>query len=97
LKANIIREKLFRFLKHHPVLKETLRGNRKGAILSMEPGPKADKFVSADLTAATDRISHELALALWEGFAQIGVLSYEDVEVLRYCLGPQRMVYSDGS
>jgi len=70
------------------MLKDTLLGNREKALREMKLGPIGHLFISSDLTAATDRISHELAIALWEGFAQSGLLTVREIELIRYCLGP---------
>jgi len=70
------------------MLKDTLLGNREKALREMKLGPIGYLFISSDLTAATDRISHELAIALWEGFAQSGLLTVREIELIRYCLGP---------
>jgi len=58
------------------------------AVQEIELGDVGNRFLSADLTAASDRIPHELALALWSGFYKAGLLTDEDWEVVVYCLGP---------
>jgi hypothetical protein len=71
-----------------PRCKTVLDGDRKAAVLELFLGSSNYEFLSADLTAATDRISFPVALALWEGAVANGLLSEYEVEVLHTCLGP---------
>jgi len=93
LNSESLRLKMFRVLKNDRRLRQVLKGDREGAIKSMKW--YADRFnVSADLTAATDRIFHDLALALWSGVDCL--LSLKEKQILRYSLGPQWLRYPDG-
>jgi len=67
-RAEPIRQKVFDYLLGDPRLRDTLKGNRLKALKGLEIGDANNRFLSADLTAASDRIPHELALALWSGF-----------------------------
>lgn len=48
-------------------LTSVLKGDRAGAVRELELGDVDNVFVSADLSAATDRILHDHAMALWKG------------------------------
>jgi hypothetical protein len=54
-------------LRHDLRVREVLKGDRVGAMNSLKIGSSKRRFVSADLTAATDRIPFNLARALWSG------------------------------
>jgi hypothetical protein len=63
-----LQQKMLGVLKTDSRARDAILGDRKKAVLGM-PWSKNpnDVVVSADLTAASDLISHDLALALWEG------------------------------
>jgi len=79
---------MFNWLLRDPRLRSVLLGNRVKAVREIELGQKGNKFLSADLTAASDRIPIELALALWSGFYKRGLLDDEEWECIVYALGP---------
>jgi hypothetical protein len=93
-RAHPIREKALALLMTDPRTKTVLKGDRKKAISEICSGFLSRRFLSADLTAATDRIPHQLALALWEGARQY--LSVEDYDVVKAALGSQRLIYDSG-
>jgi hypothetical protein len=88
---------MLQYLRLDPRCKTVLKGDRQKAVREITSLHTRKNFLSADLTAATDRISHPIALALWEGLLQGGHLSDRDVEILHSCLGPQRLVYPCGT
>ena len=78
-----------------PRAKDAIEGNRTKAVTGLPwIGDPEYLVVSADLTAASDLISHDLALSLWSGLDEI--LTPEQKEILNYCLGPQWIMYPDG-
>lgn len=66
---------MFDLLLRDPRVSTVIKGDRLGAVHEMKPQSLGRQFVSADLTAATDRIDFRLALALWEGAVQAGLLT----------------------
>jgi hypothetical protein len=74
-------------LRIYPRSKDAINGDRMKAVKEMKWTNEAGHVVvSADLTAASDLISHDLALALWEGVYH--TLTEVEKQILFYCLGP---------
>jgi CHASE3 domain sensor protein len=74
-------------LRNDPRSKDAINGDRMKAVKEMKWTNEAGHVVvSADLTAASDLISHDLALALWEGVYD--TLTEVEKQILFYCLGP---------
>jgi len=48
-------------------VKTVLLGRRESALNELQIGSTKNMFLSSDLSAASDRMSHELSLALWYG------------------------------
>jgi hypothetical protein len=80
--------KMFDYLSTHPCCKSVFAGARLESIkdeikLSTEPD---SEFISADLSAATDRIDFKTARALWSAFEPM--LDPYERQSLDYLLGP---------
>jgi hypothetical protein len=70
-----------------------LAGKREVAVNEIQLGSVDNVFVSADLTAASDRMLHSHSMALWAGV--IDRLTEVEQQVLYFALGPQILVYPD--
>jgi hypothetical protein len=77
---------MLRVLRRDPRLKTVLAGKREKAIEEIELGDPDNVFVSADLTAASDRMLHKHSLALWSGVSDR--LTEQQLSVLYFALGP---------
>jgi hypothetical protein len=76
-------------------MRSVLEGDREGAIRQMFSSSKGkytltgDRVVvSTDLTAASDRIPHDLAIAIWEEILDIMRVSGVEREIVLDSLGP---------
>jgi hypothetical protein len=81
-RAHPIREKVLAYLRHDPRCATVLTGDREAAVMELHRGYTQRLLLSADLTAATDRIPFELALGLWEGIRRNGLVDEVDWEVI---------------
>jgi len=80
-----------------PILKKTLEGDKRGAIKSIFQGVKRSCILSSDLSAATDKIPHDLVRAYVAGIEESGVLSSEECQVLLALTTKQVLIYGDES
>jgi len=78
LRAQDIRKKCFNLLLSDSRLRSVLKGDRAKAVEEISLGDTDNIFVSADLTAASDRIPFSLAMALWQGAIDAGLLNDEE-------------------
>jgi len=67
MSADPIRESMFNLLRKDKRVRTVFKGDRLKALHELQLGDTDNEFISADLTAASDLIPHEYAIALWEG------------------------------
>ena len=77
---------MFNILLSDRRVRTVLKGDREQAINEIELGDANNVFVSADLTAASDRIIHDHAIALWSGLFK--KMSELEKDILYMALGP---------
>lgn len=77
---------MMKILSRDSRVKTVLLGKREEALNELRIGKSSNMFLSSDLSAASDRMSHELSLSLW--FGLLPILTEEELETLSYCLGP---------
>jgi len=78
--------------------KHVLQGDRRKAVEELlRHGVRGQReVVSADLTAASDRILHSHAIALWKGIIRAMEFSPDLEEVVLDSMGPQYLIYPEG-
>jgi len=95
IQAQRLRKGMMKILSKDRRVSTVLTGRREEALNELQVGKSDDVFLSSDLSAASDRMSHEVSLALW--FGLVRVLDEIDLETLSYCLGPQILIYPEGT
>jgi hypothetical protein len=81
-------------------IREVVAGSPRRAVESMFVGARADGvLLSADLTAASDRLPHDLLREIWAGLCDVAKLppGVNPEDVLHLAIGPYDMKYPDGS
>ncbi|APG77101.1 RNA-dependent RNA polymerase [Wuhan insect virus 18] len=87
-------------LRRTPECADVLSGKEELAamrIASSRRPIEGDWIVSSDLTAASDTLSFELLQALVDGLEESGTLPPWAIRALKVLVGPQELVYPDGS
>lgn len=86
------RKTVLKRLKRCSYTSAVLRGDRREAIKELfqpdRPLLGKREIISADLTAASDRIAHDQAQALWKGFARAMKLGPDQETLIMRSLGP---------
>jgi len=67
IQAQRLRKGMMNVLSKDSRVKTVLLGKREEALNELKLGKTSNMFLSSDLSAASDRMSHELSLALWYG------------------------------
>jgi len=90
-----IRKKLFSVLKKDDRLREVIKGDKRRAIRKVFEKKLYHCILSSDLSAATDKIPHNLVKAYCQGIRESEILSSRECDILEALTGKQRLIYPD--
>jgi len=71
IQAQGLRKGMMKMLSKDSRVKTVLLGKREEALDELKVGSHKNMFLSSDLSAASDRMSHELSFALWYGLFDV--------------------------